>query len=169
VIVDFRANPALLKQPGETRLCFSAQNAEVAVIDGGGNQPSSASGGCVSRQIAVSTKFQLTVSRKGAQPQRREVTVQVIPPSPATGDPSKGGGVVLKDGPVLKAPLPDAAKLNDVPARKVIPREAAKIPRGWCCSSGKVANAAESGCAKPGQLFDDKAEAERACRPQVPR
>ena len=89
VILDFRANPSLLKRPGETSLCFAAQNAERAVIEPGGVQPTLANGGCVRRSLSQTTTFTLTVSRKGAQ-QRRTATVTVAdtaPPPPPSPEP----------------------------------------------------------------------------------
>jgi len=90
VILDFRANPSLLRRPGETSLCFAAQNAERAVIEPGGAQPPLANGGCVQRSLSQTTTFTLTVSRRGAQ-QQRTTTVAVAdttpPPSPGPEPP----------------------------------------------------------------------------------
>ncbi len=89
IILDFRANPAVLKGPGESRLCFAAQNAERAVIEPGGAQPVLANGGCVARSVSRTTTFVLTVSRRNAAPRQRTATVTVAgaPPPPPSPEP----------------------------------------------------------------------------------
>jgi hypothetical protein len=165
VIVDFRANPPLLKRPGETRLCFAAQNAERAVIEPGGPQPSSSNEGCVSRSLSATTTFTLTVSRKGAPSQQRATTVTVVttPDStdvPGAGTPRdgpvKGGGVITKDVGVLKKP----GALGAV-----------ELVGGWCCRSGSVIRTRKSECSGAGQQwFGTEAEANQACAPfRAPR
>jgi hypothetical protein len=87
VILDFRADPALLRRPGATNLCFTARNAESAVIQPGGPQPSSPNGACVSRSLSETTIYTLTVARRGAPPQQRTATVTVETPPPSPESP----------------------------------------------------------------------------------
>ncbi len=158
LIVEFRAEPPLLKQPGATQLCFSARNAERAVIAPGGPQPSSADGGCVARRLSATTTFTLTVSRKGAAAQQRDTTVTVaprpMPPPPGApqGGTTNGGSVVTKDAGVLKL------KPGALDVTRLV---------GWCCRSGAVTRVPASQCAAPGQWFATEAPARQACGPPV--
>ena len=164
VIVDFRANPPLLKRPGETRLCFAARNAERAVIEPGGPQPSSSNEGCVSRSLSTTTTFTLTVSRKGAPSQQRATTVTVVTTPDSTdvpgagtprNGPAKGSGVITKDVGVLKKP----GALGAV-----------ELVGGWCCRSDGVIRTRKSECTGAGQQwFGTEAEANKACTFRAPR
>jgi hypothetical protein len=161
VIVDFHADPALLKRPGKTRLCFAAQNAERAVIEPGGPQPTSPNGGCVSRSLSATTTFTLTVSRSGARAQQRTTVVTVIPESetpkgpPAgtpKGEPPKGGGGIAKDLGIVKRP-------GALGAVELV---------GWCCRSGNVTRARRSECSATGQRwFSTEGAANQACASSV--
>lgn len=161
VIVEFGANPSALQRPGLTQLCFSALNADTASIAPGDPQPSLPTGGCVSRRVATTTTFRLTVGRPGAPTRMRETTVTVapappplpLPPPPIPKDGTKdgipkGGGVILKDSGILKG-IPGGLGTTK--------------PLGWCCRAGSVSAAAESDCKAPARWFATKTEADKSC------
>jgi hypothetical protein len=141
-IVDFRANPSRLQVPGgTTNLCFTARNAERAVIEPGDGQPSSPNGGCVPRSVSKSTTFRLTVSRQGAPPQQSTLLVPVDPRIDSTG-PLGGPGKVFvprADGVITK----DAAKLKPGAV------EAVQL-LGYCCQAGNVSRLRSAQCSAAG-------------------
>lgn len=147
-IIDFRAKPASLQAPGgQTSLCFTAQNAERAVIEPGEGQPSSPNGGCVPRSVSRTTTFRLTVSRQGAPAQQATTAVTVHPPIDSAGPlgvPGKGGAipkdsVITKDGVITK----DSGKF------KPGALEAVQL-LGYCCQSGNVTRTRSAQCSAAG-------------------
>jgi len=132
VIVEFRATPPELRAPGQSSLCFTARNAERAVIEPGERQPSSPNGGCVPRTVAKTTTFRLTVSRPGVAAQQRSATVVVDTPPPGDAGPAKGG-VILKDAGKLKPGAVEAMELV-----------------GYCCKSGDVTRLRKTQCSAGG-------------------
>ena len=141
-IIDFRAKPSALKAPGgQTSLCFTARNAERAVIEPGDAQPSSPNGGCVPRSVSKSTTFRLTVTRQGAPAQRATTPVTVEPSIDSTGPlgaPGKGGAIP-KDSVITK----DSGKF------KPGALEAVQL-LGYCCQSGNVTRARSAQCSAAG-------------------
>lgn len=147
-IIDFRAKPASLQAPGgQTSLCFTARNAERAVIEPGDAQPSSPNGGCVPRSVSKSTTFRLTVTRHGAPAQQATTPVTVHPRIESTGPlgaPGKGGAipkdsVMTKDNVITK----DSKKINPGAL------EAVQL-LGYCCRSGNVTRTRSAQCSAAG-------------------
>ena len=151
VIVEFRADPVLLRERGATRLCFTARNAEIAVIAPGEPQPSSPNGGCVSRGVSVTTTFVLTVSRAGAAPQRREATVTVIPPLRARQRRDRQADAHGTDVPSRRQAAGRCAERRRRrhegsrrrEGRSWRPGRQATV--GWCCTPGKAEAGTDAG------------------------
>jgi hypothetical protein len=151
VILRFEANPRQLTQPGVTNLCFSAQNAESAVIVPGEPQPASPNGGCVARQISATMTFTLTLRRAGAANQTRNAVVEVIRSNipPVTTNPRDGAKPITKV-------TPDIAK----PVQRIV---------GWCCNLGTVTQTTMPECPNGGKRYATKSEADSACALPVVR
>lgn len=141
VILRFTANPSRLAQPGDTRLCFAAQNAETATIAPGMPQPASPANDCVSRRVFATTTFRLTVRRAGAPDQRRDVAVEVVPP----------------DKPVILKPIDPKLRAPIKPDTPILQLD------GWCCRGGTVVQATRAQCGPNNFWSATKSETDRAC------
>ena len=181
VIVYFRAQPDQVKDHGQTRLCFQAQNAESAFIAPAGQQPSSANGDCVLRRVDGTTTFTLTVTRQGAASQSRAATVTAVnaPPPPVggatppqvktpAGVPVPPAGTPPPAGPA-KAGEKNATGSNKGPTATKGNAAATKAAEwvGWCCVKTNVTRAVESRCTQlGGAWFGAEDAANKACRIQ---
>ena len=175
VIVDFRADPAQLTGPGQTRLCFGARNAERLVLQPGGPQPTSPSDGCVTRQLSTTTSFTLTAIRTGASPHQRTLTVPVIsvgkPPAtpPPVTPPTKPTPTTPTPSPIPKSEKAPVGSATVKDAVRIPPSAiGAAEPAGWCCQQSGVVRARKSQCTAPSQVWSATEEpAKRACAPRV--
>jgi hypothetical protein len=147
-VVAFSATPPQLQQPSPVRLCFNARNAETAQILPGAPQPAAPNGACVTRYVAATTTFTLTVRRSGAAAQSREVQVVV---TQRTAPP------VVTKPPVVPPIGPKPPIVTKVP----IARMAGLA--GWCCTSSTFEQKSASQCASPAKWFADEAEARKQC------